>query len=315
MTDEPMKPFHPLADIFPLMEGADFDALVASIKAQGLEEHITVLDDMILDGRNRARACEAAGVEPLYKPFLGDDPLAFVIAKNLTRRHLDESQRAMVAARIATLGHGQRQTGKLAGVPTQTEAAAMMNVSERSVRSAHKVIDSGTPELAKAVDAGGVKVSAAAEIVDLPPEEVSVVAAVLAEAAASTPGAKAKAAEAVKAAKEKVKARKPGKAPERKTARGWMDSRPTLADMWEAALPNVRKMFVAEIGLRNFYLAADDQARADLVREFVTEPRAVRKGASSEAVKAAADRAELRSGSASAPEPDKPKRTKKPKPH
>jgi hypothetical protein len=37
------------------------------------------------------------------------------------RRHLDESQRAVVAAKIATLQDGQRQVGQLADVPTQSE--------------------------------------------------------------------------------------------------------------------------------------------------------------------------------------------------
>src|SRR5262249_40563998 len=73
------------------------------------------------------------------------------------RRHRDESQCAMVAAKIATLKDGQRQVGQLAEVPTQQQAAEMLNVGERSVRNAREVLDEGVPELAAKVERGGTK--------------------------------------------------------------------------------------------------------------------------------------------------------------
>lgn len=165
--------FHPLSTLFPLMQGHEFDELIADIRMHGLREPIWLYDGMILDGRNRWRACEAAGIA--HRPtrtYTGDDPVAFVVSLNLHRRHLDESQRALVAARIADLPQGVRadQSGQLAGV-TQADAAELLNVGERSVRRAREVIDDGAPELIAAVEAGVVSVSAAADVAALPKAE------------------------------------------------------------------------------------------------------------------------------------------------
>jgi N6-adenosine-specific RNA methylase IME4/ParB-like chromosome segregation protein Spo0J len=161
--------FHPLANIFPLVEGQEFAELVADIREHGLREPIVVYEDKILDGRNRYRACDAAGIEPTFTVYTGDDPVAYVISLNLRRRHLDESQRAMVAAKLATLRDGQR-ADLVEGLPIG-RASALLNVGERTIARAREVQEHGTSELVSAVERGVVSVSAAAHIASQPIEE------------------------------------------------------------------------------------------------------------------------------------------------
>ena len=86
--------FHPIAEIFPMIEGPEFDALVADVREHGLREPIVTFEGAILDGRNRFRACQAAGIPYRLEPFRGDDAASFVVSLNLRRRHMDASQRA-----------------------------------------------------------------------------------------------------------------------------------------------------------------------------------------------------------------------------
>jgi hypothetical protein len=81
-------PFHPLANDFPIIEGKQFEDLVADIKANGLQEPIVFYEDKILDGRNRYLACAIAGIDPEAVDYTGDDPVGYVISANIHRRHL-----------------------------------------------------------------------------------------------------------------------------------------------------------------------------------------------------------------------------------
>lgn len=94
---------HPFADAFPLVEGEEFDELVQDVKRNGLREPIILSHDrrVLIDGRNRYRACEAAGVDAVFEtlgPHYDERRiLDLIVSKNLARRHLTPGQRAMVA--------------------------------------------------------------------------------------------------------------------------------------------------------------------------------------------------------------------------
>jgi len=92
--------FHPAAEVFPLLVGKEFAALVSDIKEHGQIDPILVLDGMILDGRNRWRACREASVEPKTKDWPGGNPWDFVWSKNAERRHLEPGQKAAIRYKV-----------------------------------------------------------------------------------------------------------------------------------------------------------------------------------------------------------------------
>lgn len=168
-------PIHSIANIFPEMGAAEFAALCADIKVNGLREAIWLYQGAVIDGRHRMRACAELGVNCYTKTYTGDDPVGFVVSLNLHRRHLDSSQRAMVAARLATMKvGGDRVSEHSANLPngvSQSRAAELLNVSTRSVTAAAKVRDEGAQELVQAVEAGRVSVSAAATVAEVSKEK------------------------------------------------------------------------------------------------------------------------------------------------
>jgi hypothetical protein len=260
-------PIHPLAELFPSIDGAEFYALVASIKAGGLRDAITIHEGAVIDGRNRQRACEAAGVDARYEPLPSDaDPLQFVLDRNLLRRHLTESQRASVAAKIENMRHGgDRKTDQDAnlhlGSITRASAAAMLNVSERTIASAAVVLDRGTPELRRAVEQGAVTVSAAAEVAKLDEDEQRKVVAL------GSKEIKARAKELRGKKTKKRKKRKPRWEPPKSTAeeRDESDLR-GLQAFWEMAGDNARAAFLESVRSEP---ARGSAAICDRVREAI----------------------------------------------
>jgi hypothetical protein len=97
---------HEYCAIFPRMQDWEYEGLKRSLKSNGFYEYfpITLFEGKILDGKERYRACLEVGVDPKFVNYEDGvhrgGPLDFVIARNITRQHLSEDQRAMVIARI-----------------------------------------------------------------------------------------------------------------------------------------------------------------------------------------------------------------------
>ena len=187
MEDRKDVLFHEAANIFPLLDGEEFDRLVADIRQHGLREDIHLFDEKVIDGRNRYRACLQAGVERRYTEIETDDPVAYVLSLNLHRRHLTPSQASMVAARAKGIYEEQAKQrqqirkGHQAGATpvnlpelskgdARDKAGKAVGVSGRSVDHASRVLEKGTPELVKAVDEGRMAVSTAAKVAEQPQE-------------------------------------------------------------------------------------------------------------------------------------------------
>jgi ParB-like chromosome segregation protein Spo0J len=177
------------------MPSADEDELqnlTDDIRAHGLLDPIVLFEKRILDGRNRAAACESAGVLPRYVEFQGtrEEALMFVVSHNLKRRHLTKLAIAdtLVEAEDFNLHYelGEATTTDIkmsAQKPKKTASsrelakAAGGAVSREMINATRKVKERAEPELREAVKRGRIGVQDAAKAADLPPEQQKAIAA------------------------------------------------------------------------------------------------------------------------------------------
>jgi len=156
MTD--YKP-HEYANLFPMMQDTELLDIIKDMRENGYDagSPVVLYEGKILDGRNRSKAAEMAGVVPSFVEYEGADPLAFVIRHNLHRRHLNESQRGVVASRLANMGEGRpKNTISIDTVSksvSMERAAEMLNVGRATVARV-KAIEKAAPELIEKIENG-----------------------------------------------------------------------------------------------------------------------------------------------------------------
>lgn len=182
---------HPFADAFPLIDGEEFEELVRDIKRNGLREPIILNHDrtVLIDGRNRWRACDEAGVDQVFEtlPARYTEPmiLDLIVSKNMARRQLNAGQKALMALeyeryyadaikaaeverKTAAIGNQNSHHGDSAPIRTPqkfgesakdresaTKAAKVVGANREYVRQA-KAIQRDAPDLADKVRAGEV---------------------------------------------------------------------------------------------------------------------------------------------------------------
>jgi hypothetical protein len=188
---------HPLAQLFPLLEGHAFEEFCQDIKLHGQLEPITVQGGMVLDGRNRMRACDRLGrpVRQVQWDTLGlsISPEAFIWSKNVQRRHLSDGQRAAIAetwrpqleaeairAMVAGGGDKKSEEAKKSGMTersypiapkptTRKQLAVLADVSERKIQQAATVARDA-PELLEEVKAGKISLLEAVKQAEAKPQ-------------------------------------------------------------------------------------------------------------------------------------------------
>lgn len=165
---------HDAAYLFPEMQEQEFAELKQDIGRNGLQMPILLYRGKVVDGRHRLRACTELGIVPRFEEMLAANDAAVnqaVLSINLHRRHLTESQRALVAARLtnSTIGTNQHT----AGAVSQQKVAEELGISVDSVLRGKKVLKNGVPELVEAVAAGKINISSAAKLAALAKEDQS----------------------------------------------------------------------------------------------------------------------------------------------
>jgi hypothetical protein len=151
---------HKYCALLPRMMTDEYQILKADIKTHGLLEPIVVYQDSILDGRHRYNICEELAVQPTFVQFellsYNGSPLDFVISKH-QRRNLTPDQKAVLADKIASLKHGERQSLTNETV-TLSESIKSTGASKGQVGKLRK-IKKDNPKVIERIESGETSIN------------------------------------------------------------------------------------------------------------------------------------------------------------
>lgn len=155
-TDSDTLQRHELSAIFGDMPDPDYASLLVSVEKDGfIDDVIRLVGDEVLDGWYRYRAAKQLNLLRKlrfrqWNEKEEGDPAAFVLARNIERRHLSAAQRAQIVVSFnARFEHGgDRTQSKLqdCDLKTQAELAEEAGVSKRTISTAVQVEKAGASE-------------------------------------------------------------------------------------------------------------------------------------------------------------------------
>jgi ParB-like chromosome segregation protein Spo0J len=172
---------HEYANIYRLLNDSEIQKMAESIKEQGQILPIVTYEGLILDGRNRYKACLIAGVKPRFEEYTGDDPLGRIAALNDHRRHDNPTELALVGERMASLKRGgtganqyksaESPSEPSAPVITLQRAAELAGTSKAQIKRVRKAKKDGIPELVDMLESSEITPADADVVSSLPEEE------------------------------------------------------------------------------------------------------------------------------------------------
>ena len=164
---------HPLSAAFPAMTPEEFQELKDSIENIGVQNPITLLDGMVIDGWHRYSACMELAMDcPVVGLAPDTDPRDFVVAQNQARRHITKGQLIAAASKVYQWRpNGGNQSALSAECISSKQMAEKLNVGVRSVEQFRVVERQAAPAVVDAVNRGKLGLPKAAAIAKLPPEQ------------------------------------------------------------------------------------------------------------------------------------------------